>query len=528
MQKVYLYIIGSISFMVVLFQGCVSLPSDVIMPQWDTDLNLPITTKSYTLKDIIKTQNYISINPQDNTYMISSDSLTQIIPISQFMQINTESSTGLLTLVAGVVPPETYIQFPDSAKLTNAEISKGFYNIIANNTNAYDVLLTISFPGLTKNGNLYPAQFKIPAYSVNFTGTVDFKDCTYAQPDNQDFSFDGQLWIKTYATSTGPYPQRITIESSTKDFEFKSVTGYLPTKSLGIHSSSFPLNVGDASQYRNKVVLKTASLTLVGKFNPPSSNHFPVGVNNLQLIGKRKDSQLTKTLQFTDPQANSFKFDASGNYATEYNESNSNITSFITFLPDSIYVSAEYIMNPDDNPDYKSVSTAESISFTSRFTSKSVLSIKQATFTDTIDINIDQNNIDQIINGKGAQLTADIQNGIPMNTWIKVILTDKNYHPLLINGAPFVITKNLNGTDSVSISGALTDINGNYSGFTSSSTTIELDSLQIKEFAQNAQHAIIDVTVATSNVNNLPVVVHSTDWIKLNVYGKVTYRIKKN
>src|ERR1035438_2333321 len=93
MQKLLLYIIGSISFLAVLIQGCVSLPSDVIMPQWDTDLNLPITTKSYNLNDIIKSQNYISINSQDSTYLISSDSLGQNIAISQFLQVNTESST---------------------------------------------------------------------------------------------------------------------------------------------------------------------------------------------------------------------------------------------------------------------------------------------------------------------------------------------------------------------------------------------------------------------------------------------------
>ena len=78
--------------MVVLIQGCVSLPTDVIMPQWDTNFNIPITSKIYTLNDIIKSQNYISINPQDNTYLIASDSLNQTIPISQFIQINSERS----------------------------------------------------------------------------------------------------------------------------------------------------------------------------------------------------------------------------------------------------------------------------------------------------------------------------------------------------------------------------------------------------------------------------------------------------
>jgi FtsP/CotA-like multicopper oxidase with cupredoxin domain len=306
------------------------------------------------------------------------------------------------------------------------------------------------------------------------------------------------------------------------------MTGYLPTKSLGTHSSSFALSLGDVSKYRDKVVLKTGSLSLKGKYNSLTINPFIVGVNNLHLVGKRNDSQLTDTLEFSNPLSNSFTFDASGNYSTVYNESNSNITSFITFLPDSIFVSAEYIMNPDNNTAYKTVRIDDTISFVAKFTSKSVLSIKQTTFTDTVNINIDQDKRNQIINGKGAQLTVDIQNAIPLNSWVKVILTDNAYHPLLINGAAFAVTKNNNGTDSVSIAGAQTDGNGNYLNYSASNTTITLDSVQIRQFAQNAQHAIVSITVETSHSNNVPVIVHANDWIKLNVFGRVTYRVKKN
>jgi|CZKP01.1.fsa_nt_gi hypothetical protein len=528
MQKLLLYIIGSISFLAVLIQGCVSLPSDVIMPQWDTDLNLPITTKSYNLNDIIKSQNYISINSQDSTYLISSDSLGQNIAISQFLQVNTESSTPSIPVLAGgTTPIDAFIQFPDGAKLSQAVISNGIFKIVAHNNSPTDVQLTINFPGITKGGNPFPMTLKVPASTDSITQIFNFTGCIYMQPVNQDPSYDGQLWINASATSATGHPI-ITFEAHISDFNFTSMTGYLPTKSLGTHSSSFALSLGDVSKYRDKVVLKTGSLSLKGKYNSLTINPFIVGVNNLHLVGKRNDSQLTDTLEFSNPLSNSFTFDASGNYSTVYNESNSNITSFITFLPDSIFVSAEYIMNPDNNTAYKTVRIDDTISFVAKFTSKSVLSIKQTTFTDTVNINIDQDKRNQIINGKGAQLTVDIQNAIPLNSWVKVILTDNAYHPLLINGAAFAVTKNNNGTDSVSIAGAQTDGNGNYLNYSASNTTITLDSVQIRQFAQNAQHAIVSITVETSHSNNVPVIVHANDWIKLNVFGRVTYRVKKN
>ena len=528
MLKLYLYIIGSISFFAVLFQGCVSLPSDVIMPQWDTDLNLPITTKNYSLNDIIKSPNYLSINSQDSTYMITSDSLGQNVSVSQFIQLKTERSTPTAPVLAdGKTTIEGFLEFPDGAKLSQAAISQGKFKIVAHNSFPTVVQLTINFPGITKDGAPFPITFSVPANTISITHIIDFVNCLYVQPANQISSEDGQLWIKAIATSaTGLVV--ITFESFIYDFIFTSATGYLPIKSLGTHSSSFPLNIGDATKYRDKVVLKTGSLSLKGKYNSLAANPFVVGVNNLHLVGKRNHSQLTDTLKFTNQTSNSFKFDASGNYSSVYDENNSNITSFITFLPDSIYVSAEYIMNPDDDPAYKTVRFDDTISFATRFTSKSVLSIKQATFTDTVNINIDQDKRDQILNGKGAQLTVDIQNAIPLNSWIKVILTDKDYHPLLINGSAFVITKNTNGTDSVSIAGSQTDGNGNYVNYSASNTTVTLDSVQIRQFSQNAYHAIVSITVETSHNNNVPVVVHASDWIKLNVFGRVTYRVKKN
>lgn len=528
MQKLYLYIFGSISFLAVLIQGCVSLPTDVIMPQWDTDLNLPITTKSYNLNDIIKSPNYISVNSQDGTYLITSDSLDQNVPISQFIQLKTESSTSTIPVLAdGKSTMEAFLPFPDGAKFSEAVISSGKFKVVAHNSFPTDVQLTIKFSGITKDGAPFPVTLKVPANTNSITQIFDFVNCLYNQPADQVSSKEGQIWTKASATSATGVAV-ITFETFTSDFMISSATGYLPIKSLGIHNSSFPLNLGEASQYRDKVVLKTGSLSLTGKYKSLALNPFIVGVNNLRLVGKRNDSQLTDTLKFTNSTANSFKFDASGNYSTVYDQNNSNITSFITFLPDSIYVSAEYIMNPDDDPAYKTVRFDDSISFVTRFTSKSVLSIKQATFTDTVNIDIAQDKRDQILNGKGAQLTVDIQNAIPLNSWIKVTLTDNDYHPLIINGAAFVITKNNNGTDSVSIAGSQTDGNGNYVSSSASNTTVTLDSLQIRQFSQNAYHAIISVTVETSHNNNVPVIVHASDWIKLNVFGRVTFRINGN
>jgi len=442
------------------------------------------------------------------------------------MQLTSGSSTPATPLLAdGKTTLEIFAPFPGGVKLNKAEFKKGNIQIVVHNNNPTDGQLAISIPGITKNQKAIPIILNVPAYTISQTQVIDFGNCNYSQPSNQPSSNDGQIWIKASATSSTGF-DILSVETYISDFILFSATGYLPMKSMGTQSSQFPLILGNDSNYRDKVVLKTGSLYLNGKYNSLSSDPFNVGVNNLCLVGKRNDSQLTDTLKYNNSSSNSFEFDNTGNYSAVFDENNSNITGFISFLPDSIFVSAEYIMNPENNKSYKTVRSDDTISFTAKFVSKSVLKINQITFTDTTNIDISQDKRDQILNGKGAQLTVDITNAIPLNSWIKVTLTDKDYHPLLVRGNAFIITKNNNGTDSVSIPGSRTDINGNYINSSASSFTITLDSLQIKQFSQNAQHAIITVTVETSN-SNYPVIVNAADWIKLNIFGKITYTVKK-
>jgi hypothetical protein len=60
------------------------------------------------------------------------------------------------------------------------------------------------------------------------------------------------------------------------------------------------------------------------------------------------------------------------------------------------------------------------------------------------------------------------------------------------------------------------------------SMTVNLDSTQIRLLAERAQYAIVSVNVETSGGTNIPVYIRMRDWIKLNVFGRVTYRIKED
>jgi hypothetical protein len=505
----------------IIIQGCLSAPTDIVMPQWDVDLNVPFATKNYTLNDIIKSQNYISISAaQDSVYLINSDAYSQSVGITDFIKVLTFSDTTAIPVPQGT-GATLYMGFPGGVKLKSATFQTGGLIITGHNTYATSAKLQITIPGIYKSDTtkFFDSTLTVPANSSkSFTITLD--GYSYLQPYYQAKAYSNLLWIQAGLSGTSGAGV-VSFDTRVSNFYFSKLTGYLPTKSLGIHNNNFSLNLGDASKYRDKVSLKTGTLTLKGLYKSSASKPFIVQVKNLQVQGVINKSGATMNLSYNNP-LNTFTFDSTGNLnPPAYTESNSNILKFITFLPDVINISAEYIMNPDNSSDFRTATSSDTVIFTTNFSTKSLLAISQTSFSDTLALDISQDVRDQITKGRAVGATVNVQNAIPLTSWVKITLTDEHYNKL------FVITKSTTGADSINFTGASVDANGNVTTPGSSLTTIALDSTQIKLLAQSAHFAIVSVTVSTTGANNAPVLVRAKDWIKLNAYGHVTYRIKE-
>ena len=500
----------------IIIQGCVTVPSDVVMPQWDTNLNIPFATKNYTLNDILKSQNYISISAaQDSTYIITSDTYSQSQGISNFIKVTTGQTIANQFVPTDGSEVEVLLPFPEGAELDSAVFVSGTMTITGHNNSANTpATITIRVPGISNNGNPLVLSVTVPVKSSNTT-TRQLNGYVYKEPAVQFFKgFD------IIAKATGGTGQ-VTFDANSSDFVFSSVTGYLPTKTLGSQSNNFSLNLGDASKYRDKVFLKTATLTMTGNYKSPAAKPFVIKVNNFKVQGVRNNTSTPMDLTFNSSTVDSFRFDANGNFVRNYTETNSNITQFITFLPGVIKISADYVMNPDNSKEYRTATNADTVFFKTNFSTKSLLAVQQTSFVDTLKLDISQDERDQILKGQGVSATANIQNAIPLTAWVKVTLTDEHYQPL------FVVTKDaVTHADSIKFLGATVDAAGNVLHADTSNAIVTLDSTQITKLANFAHYAFVSVTVSTSGTNNAPVLVRAKDWIKLNVFGRVTYRIK--
>ncbi len=505
--------------------GCLNLPDDIVLPEWDVDLNVPLADKTYLLDDIIQSQNYISINPDDSIYLINSDDYTHLLGISEFIKVTPETVNPDNEVTANNNDStEIYLEFPEGAKLDEAEFKDGIIKIVGHNSsNAETVTLSVRIPGLKKpdNTELFLVMEIPPNSSV--TKIESLKDFTYKEPSGQLFLFKGQLWMIAKASASSGQGAIVTFDAYSSDLVFKNVTGYLPRKSLDVQSKTFGLDLGtQAANYRDKVINTEGILKLMGNYKSNGLTPFSVEVKDLKLVGKRNDGQLQE-LRFNNSSSITLRFDSQGNLGLEFNKDNSNINSFISFIPDSINLTAEYIMNPDNSADYRTASIQDSIVFSTNFQTKGILSISKITLTDTVEIDLTSSQRKQIRDGKGAQVNLEVENGIPLNGWLKATLVNEFYVPL------FTITRNSNGTDSLQVNGASINSSGNVQAPSTSNALVGLTESEILMLSE-AYFAVISVSVETSGFTpgNPPLVfIHANDKVKLKSYGKVTYRVKE-
>ena len=523
----FLVLVGILA--ILNFTGCVDIPNDVIMPQWDVDLNVPLLKKSYVLEDIVKSDKdaYISIDPIDSLYVIHSDDYLSSTGVSKFMQMTNESSSN--DNVLPVVQNDSlqiYIPFPDSLLIDKAEFKSGAiaFNFMNHSTYA-DMNINIRIPGIIKpDGNSLSLNFNIHPNST-YNSVYLLQGHRYQEPANQISLFKGQIWLIAKATSLDNLAYS-SFDVTAKEMKFSYAEGYIPTKVIHVNQDEYAVNLGsDIEKYKDKVSLKDAILYVNASYNTNTSDPFQLEIKNLNIVGKRnsgEQEQLKFYEQTNSPLSPSFRFN-DGQLQKTFDETNSNITDFISFMPDSIIISADYVLNPDDDKTYKSVNELDSVVFETNFTAKSSLILRQTTVTDTLDVDISGDNRDQINKAQSASLTIEADNHIPMTAFFKITLADSNYNPL------FTLKGN-DGIDSLQFAGAAVDQStGEVTKTSSTSQSINLNADEIKQLA-NAKYAFISASIRTkdaldSNQNPPYVTVKPSDWINLKSFGQIKYRV---
>jgi hypothetical protein len=206
-----------------------------------------------------------------------------------------------------------------------------------------------------------------------------------------------------------------------------------------------------------------------------------------------------------------------GNKHLSFTQNNSNLSQFITFLPSSIIMTAEYIMNPYNSTATGTVTDNDTVLFSTNFSTKSILALQKTLITDTTSINITNQDSLKIQDARSAYINVNVQNGIPLNAWLTINFVDGGYNHLFSDSLSFLAANINTATGEVT------------SAFTTNNV-IQLDSAQAAKLA-GAHYAIVSINVQTNDASSSPaqyVAIRPNDSIQVTVYGGVNYHVNTN
>jgi len=502
--------------------ACLEIPDEFVLPEWDVELNVPFADIRYAVSDIIREQKYISIDGTtgDSIYVLESDIYEVNKSVSDFIHLasfNAVQNTPLLMNDTSFI--KLYLDFPEGAELDSAVFSSGWLLFKISNPSSEEVTISFEIPGIcSPKGEQFYAELAVGSTGYDSV-RYDVSNYTYRVPSGQPIPLRNKLELKIRSQTAGSGQVLVYMDFSSSNFLLSFVSGIMPAKSLGVHRRSFQFVSDNLLDFRGKIFLRDASMKLAAQLLTGYNDPFPVELRDFNIIGKRNDGTLFYLRDSTSNENLLVRFE-DGSFERYFNQSNSNITELISFLPDSIVLVGDYIVNPDQVNG--TISIKDSIEVDNHFSIKSMIALKRSNLVDSSETILNGSDRDKITNCRYASVFLEISNAIPLSTWLRIDLVDENHNHL------FTVTENSNGIDSIYIDAANVDGNGEVTGPNiNPPIIIELDSTRIDQLSR-VHYAVYSMNVNTNDAYSNPpefVALRPSAWINIKAYGRVKYHI---
>ena len=486
--------------------SCGRIPQSIIMPECDTDLNLPLTNREYFLKDLIKEDKYIKIDSTNGNilYRLVSDTITSNTSVEEFIANQLNTTETKVNVIIKNAEGEGLLEFSNGASIDSAFIKDGIINIEVANNGTTDMNFDLTMPGLfDKSGNAYTLS------GVAKAGNKYVKDVNLS-----GFAFSNRLQseknkIKVHCKVTGTDQSASgTVKLKIDNSKLKYVAGVLPTKLLQSLNRSLALPVKeDIKIFRDKVKLSDTRLVLSANYISPHNSPFEVLLKNVKIVGFRLDGTKVN-LKENGSDNLSDVYITNGKLYKEFTSQNSNISEIIAFLPDSLQIFGDILMNP--NMKQGIATDRDTISVKVYFMATSSLSFDYISYSDTLDYNFDETNRARIRNAKSARLIYEITNSLPLNADLTINFTDAKLIRYF--------------GKSMSIAGATLVGTSGESNPTFTKSEFVLDSTEIFQLSES-EKIVLDIKVKTTDANKY-VILKPDLWLKILSFCELNYHLK--
>lgn len=405
---------------------------------------------------------------------------------------------------------DSTIVLDDSTYFKNLLIDKGNLNIHYENKLDVVIHTTINIPDLiSSDGNIFKRTITIQKKSTN---DVQIPISNYTLKSSSLINELKYNIVSTSDASSGI----VTIQSgdnenysiNLSEIIFKSFEGKIKPTHLTLQNTSIDLDFSDIEDKFNFENFDVKNP--IFKVQVRNSANIPV-----KFYGTLKGNNGFQTANLNIPATN-----LQPNQLTEIifpvSETRTFLTTFKNKLPEHITVSGESIVNPDYTEG--AVSMSDSVYGSYSLEIPLNVGLKNGSFTDTMDVDLSSDERDQLSKLDKGNLTALINNKIPMGGYFSAKVYDENFN-YLMNFPP--------RRDSIAFGGADVDNDGNSISKKFSEVTVDMTKDEFNKLSK-AYHIIGTIklnSVASTSNPNITVRLKTSDPISIKGFGGVNYLI---
>ncbi len=502
---------------VFIISSCLDIPDEFVAPIWDVEVNVPILSRTETVKSLIKNEKNIYIDSSTADLLVKYDSVkTESKALLDIFKDNIKFEDDFVVKPKNVdtLSFETFIR-DDSVSFDEARFVGGKIEYKLTNYLNRSVSVSISIPGFTKGSDTLKFDLSAGANS-SANKSIDVGGYVYKQLASNPLGSPGSgFYVKGFAKIGAGYSgDSVVLNLKLEKLAFSYLKGKIkPYKTEIKEKRSKLTDNDDLKDILPKINIYGAKITF--KSNATLQN-VEVGLRNFQVVGIFRSGAPNKFLKIrgkTVLDTNISMSDPIINISID----DIAINDFVSpNVPDSISYKGDIVVNPN----YKTLvaSLPDSIKYEIGFNIYSIFKIDYAVRTDTLKdaIEIKENEKKHIDKAKEAELTLEFDNGFPVGFSLNGYFVDSLYNYL------FHVTRQ-DGSGSASdttfqITAANVDAEGKVSSSVVQSKKIKLKTIDFQKL-KSARHLILSANAHTTGGKK--VYLRANDKINIRVYGKV-------
>ncbi len=500
-----------------LFTSCIKDDFDfekIKDVEWSPELAAPLVNSSMTFKDMLEKNTEFQVTIDQNNFctFIYSDTLYTLQALNMLdmkdqdvkYAFSMDSSQQAIFNLAGNLNYNDvqHISFkPDAnAEIDSILIKSGRFVVDVTSTFRQDISIRITMPGLKKNGVAFSRnvllsyQGSLPLNSpinVDLDGYV--LDITNNGTAVNDLTVDYKVQV-TGSTYPASSTENLVVDGTFKNMKFRSVFGYFGSEPFSSPTDTLPFNFFNTHPGIGNFTLADPKIkvSLINSIGIPVRASIPTFLASSQGSSYTINSGIPNPLPIPSPMVSQIGQSLTGSF--ELNNSNSNLVSVISHLPDYFVYMVGVQTNPDGNISQNFITDTSALSIYASVELPLYGSANDFVITDTTDFKVD--NIDRI---ERLTLHTCLSNGFPVDMNVQVYFTDENYNVL-----DSLITTNPRVLESAAINAAT----GRASTPTEKTTDIVFDQPQISRIT-GAKYIITKGGAATVNNGNTNVKIYA-------------------